>query len=241
LGEIKNIQESFTRIKNGDALTVSEIGAIKNAIHKIKALENLSQRVPSFVYQDKGQDKGFVTKYVEYYRTVYPAWNTKHAIHINFGFYEPRNIDIYYDMRVFAEGINEDEMLKKFTKQPKQELENILNDLTSANESLKTFIPELVIQLNSLYDDFISEVGKQVLKEAQNKLSPQSEDSKFWEALINEKGKVRPPGETYTDNVCQTFKNELEKGQSLNTFLEIQAGNHWRKLVIKLLSFFGEK
>ncbi|WP_335074628.1 hypothetical protein [Nostoc sp.] len=242
LDEIKNIQESFTRIKSGNGLTVSEIEAIETAIKKIKDFEDLSKRVQSFLYQDKGQqDKGFVTKYVEHYRTVYPAWNTKHAIHRNFGYYEPKNIDIYYDMRVFAEGINEDEMLKKFTKQPKQVLENILNDLTSANESLKTFIPELIIQLNSLYDDFISEVGKQIQEEAQSKLSPQSEDSKFWEALINEKGKVRPPGETYTDNVCQTLKSELEKGQSLNTFLEIQAGKHWKKLVIKLLSFFGEK
>jgi len=241
LGEIKNIQESFIRIKGGDSLTVSEIEAIKNAIQKIKALENLSQRVPSFVYKDEGRDKGFVTKYIEYYCEVYKAWNTKDAIHRNFGFYEPRNIDIYYDMRVFAEGINENEMLKKFTKQPKKELENILNDLTSANESLKTFIPELVVQFNSLYDDFISEVGKEIQKEAKKKLSPQSEDSKFWEALINERGKVRPPGENYTDNVCQTLKHELEKEKSLNTFLEIQAGKYWKKLVIKLLSFFGEK
>jgi len=127
LDEIKNIQESFTRIKNGDALTVSEIKAIENAIHKIKDLRYLNRRVPSFVYKD------FIDKYIEYYRNVYRAWNTKDAIHRNFGYYEPRNIDIYYDMRVIAEGINEDEMLKKFTKEAKQELENILNELTSAN------------------------------------------------------------------------------------------------------------
>ncbi|WP_292864092.1 hypothetical protein [Nostoc sp. LPT] len=131
-------------------------------------------------------------------------------------------------------------MLKKFTKQPKQELENILNDLTFANESLKTFIPELVIQFNSLYDEFISKVGKEIQKKAEKKLSPRSEDSKFWEALIKEKGKVRPPGETYTDNVCQTLKRELEKEQSLNTFLETQAVKYWKKLVVKILSFFGE-
>ncbi|WP_257236262.1 hypothetical protein [Nostoc sp. 'Peltigera malacea cyanobiont' DB3992] len=244
LGEIKNIQESFTRIKSSGALTSSEIKAIETAIQKIKDFEDLSKRVQSFLYEDKGQlDKGFVTKYVEHYRNLYPAWNTKHAIHRNFGFYEPKYIDIYYDMRVFAEGINEDEMLKKFTKQPKQELENILNDLTSVNESLKTFIPELVIQLNSLYDDFISKVGKEIQEKAKTKLSPESDskDSKFWQALINEKGKVRPPGETYTDNVCQTLKHELEKEKSLNKFLEIQAEKHWKKLVIKLLSFFGEK
>ncbi|OYD95540.1 hypothetical protein CDG76_11355 [Nostoc sp. 'Peltigera membranacea cyanobiont' 210A] len=241
LDEIKNIQENFTRIKNGDALTIAEIKAIENAIQRIKDLRDLSKSVPSHNFKDQGQDKGFVTKYVEHYRTNPKAWNTKHAIHSNFGYYDPKNIDIYYDMRVIAEGRNEDEMLKKFTKPAKQELENILNELTSANESLKTFIPELVIQFHSLYDNFISEVGKKIQKKAEEKLSPQSETSKFWEALINEKGKVRPPDETYTDNVCQTLKNELEKDKSLNTFLEIQTVKHWEKLVIKLLSFFGDK
>jgi hypothetical protein len=235
LDEIKNIQESFTRIKNGDALTGSEIKAIENAIHKIKDLRYLNKRVPSFVYKD------FIDKYIEYYRTVYLAWNTKHAIHRNFGYYEPRNIDIYYDMRVIAEGINEDEMLKKFTKQAKQELENILNELTSANESLKTLIPELVIQFNSFYDNFISEVGVEIQYEAIKKLSPQNEDSEFWTALIKEKGRERPQGEKYVDNVCQTLKHELETEQNLNIFLEIKAGQYWAELVTKILSFFGEK
>jgi hypothetical protein len=235
LDEIKDIQQSFTRIKNGDALTISEITAIKNAIQKIKDLRYLDKRVPSFVYQE------FIDKYIEYYRTVYKAWNTKHAIHRNFGCYEPRNIDIYYDMRVVAEGTDEDEMLRKFTKQAKQELESILNELTSANESLKTLIPELVIQFNSFYDDFISEVGIEIEQEAIRKLSPQSEDSDFWMALINEKGKVKSPPETYTGNVCETFKHQLETEQSLNTFLEIKAGQYWAKLVTRILSFFGEK
>ncbi|MEH2147898.1 hypothetical protein [Nostoc sp.] len=92
-----------------------------------------------------------------------------------------------------------------------------------------------------MYDKFISEVGEKIQKKAEEKLSPRSETSKFWEALIKEKGKVRPPDETYTDNVCQTLKNELEKGKSLNTFLEIQAVKDWEQLVIKLLSFFGDK
>ena len=243
LDEIKNIQESFTRIKNGDALTGTEIKAIENAIQKIKDFRDLSKRVQSYNYKDQGQDKGFVTKYVEHYRTHYKAWNTKHAIHRNFGYYDPRNIDIYYDMRVIAEGRNEDEMLKKFTKQAKQELENILNELTFANESLKTFIPELVIQFHSFYDEFISDVGVKIEHEAIRKISPESEDydPDFWTALIEEKGKVRPPGETYTDNVCHTLKQELEKEESLNTFLEIQAGEFWKKLVTKILTFFGEE
>lgn len=235
LEEIKDIKESFTKIKNGNALTEVEIKAIENAIQKIKDLRDLNKRVPSFVYKD------FIDKYIEYYRTVYKAWNTKHAIHRNFGYYEPRNIDIYYDMRVVAEGTDEDQMLKKFTKQVKQELESILNELTSANESLKTFIPELIIKFNSLYDDFISEVGIEIEHEAMKKLSPQNQDSEFWTALIKEKGRQRPQGEKYGDNVCQTLKHELENERSLNIFLEVKSGQYWAELVTKILSFFGEK
>ncbi|MHC5772778.1 hypothetical protein [Nostoc sp.] len=236
LDEIKAIKESSAKIKNGNALTESEIKAIENAIQKIKDLRDLSKRVPGFVYEN------FIDEYVnKYYRYKYRAWNTKHAIHRNFGYYEPRDIDIYYDAKVVAEGIDEDKMLRKFTKEVKQELENILNELTSANESLKTFIPELVKEFYELYDEFIYEVGREVQKEVENKLSPQSEDSDFWNALIAEKGKQKKKGEKFVDNVCQIFKRELEKETNLNTFLKSKAEYHWKELVIKILGFSGHK
>lgn len=236
LDEIKAIKESSAKIKNGNALTESEINAIQNAIQKIKSLRDLSKRVPGFVYED------FIDEYVnKYYRTVYRAWNTKHAIHRNFGYYEARDIDIYYDAKVVAEGIDEDKMLKKFTKEVKQELENILNELTSANESLKTFIPELIQQFYGLYDDFIDEVGTEIQEEVTRKLLPRSKDSEFWKALIAEKGRDRKKGEKFVDNVCLIFKRELEEETNLNTFLKSKAEEHWEKLVTEILGFFGQK
>ncbi|MEH2277412.1 MAG: hypothetical protein V7K40_22150 [Nostoc sp.] len=236
LDEIKAIKESSAKIKNSDALKESEIKAIQNAIQKIKSLRDLSKRVPGFVYED------FIDEYVnKYYRTVYPAWNTKHAIHRNFGYYQPRDIDIYYDARVVAGGIDEDKMLKKFTKEVKQELENILNELISVNESLKILFPELVKKFYVLYDDFIYEVGKEVEEEITRKLLPRNEDSAFWKALFDEKGKERKRRETFVDNVCLIFQRELEKETNLNTFLKSKAEYHWEKLVTKILGFFGEK
>lgn len=235
LEEIKNIQESFGKIKNGDALTVSEIKAIQNAIQKIENVRDLSKRVPSFVYED------FIDKYLEYYHTNYKAWNTKHAIHRNFGYYEPKDIDIYYDAKVFAEGIDEDEMLKKFTKAVKQELENILYELTSANESLKTLIPELLKEFYGLYDDFVDEVGTEIEDELTRILLPRSEDSKFWKALIAEKGRERKKGETFAGNVCEIFKREMAIETNFNKFFQVKSEEHWKKLVSKILSFFGQK
>ncbi|BDI19217.1 hypothetical protein ANSO36C_50190 [Nostoc cf. commune SO-36] len=236
LDELKAIKESSAKIRNGNALTESEIKAIENAIKKIKDLQDLSKRLPGFVYE------GFIDEYVnKYYRTEYPAWNTKHAIHRNFGYYEARDIDIYYDARVVAEGIDENKMLRKFTKEVKQELENILIELTSANESLKTFIPELVKEFYALYDEFIYEVGIEVEEEVRRKLLPRSEDSEFWKALIAEKGKEKKKGEKFVDNVCLIFKRELEKETNLNTFLKSKAEYHWKELITKILGFSGHQ
>ncbi|MDJ0796168.1 MAG: hypothetical protein QNJ51_04910 [Calothrix sp. MO_167.B12] len=236
LDEINNIRESFINIENGDALTAVEIQAIENAIQKIENLRDLGKRVPSFVYED------FIDKYLEYYRTTYKAWNTKHAIHRNFGYYEPRDIDIYYDAKVVAEGIDEDEMLKKFTREVKQELKNIiLNEITSVNESLKTLIPDLEKEFYSLYDKFISQVGTEIQKELERQLSSQVEKSEFWEALLAEKGRRRKNGETFAGNVCEIFKQELEFETKLNQFLQSKTEYHWEQLVNKILGFFGEE
>jgi hypothetical protein len=203
-------------------------------VQKIKDLRDLGKRVPSFVYDE------FVDRYVAYYRNKYPAWNTKHAINRRFGIYDIRNIDIYYDARVVAQGESDEEMLRKFTGDPKAELERILGELTEANEALEAFIDDLVKQFDAAYDEFIDQVGIDVEEFLHAKLSPQTEESAFWEALRKEKGKRRAKGETYTDNICQTYRSELSSVESLNSFLEGASKNRWKSLVSGVLKYFGE-
>jgi hypothetical protein len=112
--------------------------------------------------------------------------------------------------------------------------------LTETNEALNAFIPDLVKQFDAAYDEFIAQVGNDVEAFLHGKLSPQTEESDFWQALINEKGKQRSTGETYTDNVCQTYRRELQSDQSLNAFLEARSTFHWENLVSGVLRYFGE-
>jgi hypothetical protein len=234
--EVDAIKSSFQKIKDGETLTDEEVEAIEDAIQKIKNLRDLGSRVPSFVYDE------FIGNFVSYYHNNYRAWNTKHAINRRFGLYDARNIDIYYDARIVAEGLSEDEMLKKFTKEIKEDLEDILNNLKVANEALETFIPELILQLDTFYDDFIEQVGISIEEFLYHKkLAPQSTSSEFWTALISEKGRQRTKGETYTDNVCQTLKRELESEDNLNLFLQDRAKECWANLIGKVLQFFGEQ
>lgn len=235
LAEIEGIQESFTRTQKSDFLSETENKAIENAIQKIKSLRDLRKRVPSFVYDI------FINGYLEHYDNVCRAWNTKHAVHRNFGYYEPREIDIYYNGSVVAAGTTDDEMLKKFTKEVKKELEDVLNELKSVDESLETLIPELVRKFHSFYDNFIRDVGTEIQDEIKRKLSPQSQESEFWNALIAEKGRMREPGETFKGNVIQTFRRQLELEPNLNVFLQTKAEEYWEKLVNNILDFFGQE
>jgi hypothetical protein len=233
--EVNSIKISFQKIKDGKTLTNEEIEAIEDAIKKIKDLRDLERRVPSFVYNE------FIKSFISYYCNKYQAWNTKHAINRRFGIYDERGINIYYDARIVAEGLSEDEMLKLFTKDIKKDLESILNDLKIANKALEAFIPELIHQLDKFYDDFISRVGEKIEEFLCHKLSPQSNSSEFWTALINEKGKQRNKGETYTGNVRQILESELKSEQNLNLFLQGSAKESWGKLIGKVLEFFGKQ
>lgn len=234
LKEVNAIGLGFQRIKEGEMLSDNEVRALELAVQKIKDLRDLGRRLPSFVYEE------FEERYVTYYRNNYPAWNTKHAINRRFGTYNIRQINIYYDAGVVAQGESDEEMLRKFTRNPKAELDGILLDLTKANEALSAFIPDLLKQFDADYDEFIAQVGEDVETFLHEKLSPQTEESDFWQALINEKGKQRSKGETYTDNVCQTFRRELQSDQSLNAFLESRSKFHWENLVTGVLGYFGE-
>jgi len=258
LDEIKAIRESFQKIKSGDTLTAAEIKAIENAIQKIETLRDLGKRLHNSFAVTEGQ--GFIDKYTDYYHQNYPAWSTKHAIHRRFGYYKPKNIDIYYDARVTSEKIiSEDQMLKTFTEAVKKELENILSSLVSANESLTTLIPELIKQIDIFYDEFVRNIGIEIENELKikllspfekftkpeeltEKLLPPNEKYEFWDALKKEKGKKRKgKGETYAGNVCEIFKRELESDTNLNHFLQNKAEEHWEQLTTKILGFFRDK
>jgi hypothetical protein len=234
LEEARSIEQGFQRIEEGEMLSQKEIQALESAVQKIRGFLDLGEKIPSFVFEE------FVEMYVLYFRNQYPAWNTKDAINRGFGVFERRGFDIYYDAYVVAKGKNDEEMLRKFTREPKEKLEGVLLELTEANEALDAFIPDLLKQFDAAYDEFIDKVGKEVQDHLRTKLSPLSEESDFWQALISEKGKQRSKGETYTDNVCQTYRRELGSGQSINAFLESRAKEHWKTLVAGVLQYFGE-
>lgn len=232
--EANAIEAGFHRVQAGETLSASEVRALEAAVVKIRGLRDLRARVPAFVYDE------VVDSYVTYYRERYPAWNTKHAINRRFGTYDAKDYDIYYDARVVTQGESDEDTLRKFTREIRAEVEHILHKLGETNEALEVYVPELVEQFGESYDEFVAKVGADVEGFLQTKFAPLNASSPFWSALINEKGKQRAKGETYTDNVCQTLRRELE-ARGLCAFVEERARSRWAELVDQVLGYFGER
>ncbi len=91
-------------------------------------------------------------------------------------------------------------MLKKFIIELKERLEGIIDGLSSAHRDLESLIPELIGQLEVYYDEFIQNVGLDIENFLDGaKLAPQNIMLDLWKALIEEKGKPRPRGQTYIE------------------------------------------
>lgn len=227
LSEIDTIEDSFLKIKNGHGLSEEVLQSIDTTISKIRGLKNLNNKIPSFVYDE------FISKYVEYYASRYPAWNTKDAIHRRLGTFEERGFDTYFDAKIIAEGIDEDEMLKKFTSEIYKELSDNINSLGAKNHDLQSLTYEIIKRLYNYYDTFIENVGD----DFQEYLRGKNENQIFWSELINRRGK----GSGYNAEVCTILTRKLEyvgNKVSAGRILQEKAESNWNKLIDKVLSFF---
>ena len=228
--EISNIKESFQLIQEGKPLSKEETDLIDDAIAKIRDISNIDRRIPSFIYEE------FIDKYIDYYSENYKAWNTKDAIHRRLGTFEVRGFDTYFDAKVVAEGTDEDEMLRKFTKELNAEVKQIINDLGNSLKELKTLTPEIIKRFEIQYDIFIDTVGDQIEAFLRNN----NENIIFWRELIDRRGK----GAGYNQDVCTILRRKLEildTGVSANRILQEYSEKEWKQTIDKILNFFISK
>lgn len=227
VNEINSIENSFELIVEGKTLSDEEIILIDSVVDKIKEIRELGKRVPSYSYEE------FFDRYIEYYEEHYRAWNTKDAIHRRLGTFEVRGIDTYFDAKVVAEGLDDDEMIKKFTKALKYEIKEILIDLGKSLDDLNTLTPEIIKDFESQYDEFVSGVGSSFSLF----LRSSNENRQFWQELINRRGQ----GAGYNKDVCTILMRKLQvlpNGVSADRVLQEFTEKEWKKIVNGLLKFF---
>ncbi|MGZ6518821.1 MAG: hypothetical protein ACXVED_14635 [Bacteroidia bacterium] len=229
--EVEAIGESFLAIQNGKTLTDDDKEIIDDAVEKLKKLSDLKNRIPGFVFDE------FIENYVDYYSNAYPAWNTKDAIHRNLGIYNVRNFDTYYDAKVVSEGLDEDSMLRKFTKEIKEEIIEAIENLGESHPDLKSLTPEIIKRFGISYDNFIDDVGTEI----ENSFRTYNNNYEFWSNLINRRGK----GKGYNNDVITMLRRNLEMINtrfgcaSANRILQDSTDKHWNTAINQVLNFFS--
>lgn len=225
--EVENIKKSFELIQTGKTLSDEETVLIETTISSIKEISHLDKRIPSFIYEE------FIDDYVNYYETAYKAWNTKDAIHRRLGTFEERGFDTYFDAKIVAEGLTEDEMLRKFTHELFLEVINLITELGESLDDLSTLTPEIVKRFEIQYDKFISTVGNKL----DAFLRSNNNNNEFWRELINRRGK----GAGYNQDVCTMLRRKLEilnTGVSANRVLQEFTEREWQIIIEEILDFF---
>lgn len=228
--EVDDIQESFLAIQNGKTLTDDDKKIINETVEEIKRLSDLKNRIPGFVFDE------FIENYVDYYSNAYPAWNTKDAIHRNFGVYAVRNFDTFYDAKVVSEGLDEDKMLRKFTKEIKEEIIKAIEHLGDSHPDLESLTPEIIKRFEISYDKFIDDVGTEI----EINFRSYNNNYEFWSNLINRRGK----GKGYNNDVITMLRRSLEVIDtrfgyvSANRILQDSTDRNWNTAISQVLNFF---
>ncbi|MBD2190047.1 MULTISPECIES: hypothetical protein [Cyanophyceae] len=230
INEVCEIRNSFQQMQEGKTLSEQEVALIEIAVAKLKDVQSLDKRIPSFIYEE------FIDKYVEYYSENYKAWNTKDAIHRRFGTFEERGFDTFFDAKIVAEGLDENEMLKKFTRNLKNDVEQIINELGESLKEIDSLTPEIKRQFEIQYDAFVSRVGRQI----EGFLRSNNENQIFWAELIDRRGK----GAGYNQDVCTILRRKLEildTGVSASRLLQEYSEREWKNTIQIILDFFVSK
>jgi len=228
--EVDEIQESFLAIQNGKTLTDDDKKIIDETIKEIGRLSDLKNRIPAFVFDE------FIENYVEYYSNAYPAWNTKDAIHRNYGIYAVRNYDTFFDAKVVSEGLDEDKMLRKFTKEIKEEIINAIKNLGNSHPDLESLTPEIIKSFEISYDKFIDDVGTEI----EGEFRKYNNNYEFWSILIDRRGK----GRWYNNDVITILRRHLELINtnfgcvSANRIMQDSTYKNWNTAINKVLNFF---
>jgi len=226
--EIKQIEKSCFSIQSGEIeLTKENEQAIELLENNLQNIKNIDKRIPSYVYEE------FIDSYIGYYATRYKAWNTKDAIHRRLGVFSERGFSTYFDAKIVAEGITENAMLHKFTKDLKEEVEKSITKLGSDIPQLSEITPAINKLFEAEYDVFIDSVGSRI----KSFLEKENRNEEFWSDMIDRRGK----GRGYNDDVAKMLKNKLKtlrNGLSIDGVYRDYVESEWEKLIDKILIFF---
>lgn len=168
-----------------------------------------SIRNPNFTAQ------GFINSVVEFYALRYPAWNTKHAIHVRYGNFYERQINIYFDYKLKVR-----EFINHYFNIDQFEL-RLINTVGQINGVSTLFLP-----IVENYENKVKELFESITEELKNDFMNSSRNESFWGQMINRRG--RGPG--YNIEVVNMFRDKINE-LKLSTKLTKEFNLRWSNMI----------
>lgn len=217
--EVEFLNRKINEIKQGKGLNKLDDELVKNAREKVKKY--------GFLNIPKGNI--FISKYLDLLGMRHAM--TLRATNNRFGVYEPRDIDIYFDSAQVAEQIS-----REIMESPKDKIMDIITDLkeNASNVSgLKPMVASFEIQINTLYEALVIEIGRSTMETVKESLSSLTRSNPFWVQLQDRFGK----GSGFKADVLSMYADKLEE---IDDYFNEVCQNLWEeKLVKKIVEFFG--
>jgi hypothetical protein len=171
----------------------------------------------------------FIIDYVEYFKIKYPHWNTRGAIANRFGFFDIRNIDVYFDAGITAR--SQVSQVRKQYFELEFKIHQWIDDLGKINDGLIVeYIPEIKKSFDICKDKFADILSKRI----ESFFKEQNLNTIFWDDFQ----KIKGIG--YNENYLATLEKKLLKMNPNPNIKFHQLSNEiWKKEVEdKLISYF---
>ena len=221
---VKQIGDSFQKIREGKGLNPTEEGLVRQARAKITEHRHITL--------------ANADRFLELYRRLWEGPGSRHpmtlrATNNRFGYYSPRNIDVYYDAIPITE-----ELVRTVVSRPKEAVLNIVRNVeheSPPDSDLQELLMVLETRIDSSFEAMVREVGITMQTYLHDTvLAPQDASNQFWVSVQGRYG--RGPG--YRDDVLTMYADQM---QGHETVLADAAERAWQRVVIDpILEYLAE-
>jgi hypothetical protein len=220
---VTHIGESLKKIKEGKGLNPAE--------------EDLVRQTKPRIAEHRHINLANADRFLELYRRLWEGPGSRQVMTLRatnnrFGYYPPRNIDVYYDAVPITE-----QLVRTAVSRSKEAVLEIVRSVRNSSppeSDLRELLAVLETRIDSSFEAMVREVGATMQTYLHDKaLSPQDASNQFWVSVQGRYGK----GSGYRDDVLSMYADELDGHE---TILADAAEEAWQRVVIDpVLEYLG--
>lgn len=221
---VRQIRDSFQKIREGKGLNPAEELLVRQARGAIAAHGHITM--------------ANADRFFEWFRALWEGPTGRHlmtlrATNNRYGYYPPRNIDIYYDAVPITE-----RLVRHAVSRSKEAVVEIVRNVSARSpegSDLRELLAVLETRIDTSFENMVREVGVAMHDYlSDTALAPQDMTNQFWVNVTARFGK----GSGYRDDVFSMYADQLAVHEDV--LIEAAEGA-WQRLVINpVLAYLAE-